>query len=501
MAALRRDWAMRKAIVYARVSTQDQALGFSLATQKELCEKKARDLGATEIEIIEDAYTGIEPNRPALNYLRQQVVERQVQLVVVYDPDRLSRDLTDLLILCREFDDAGVRLEFVNFDWERTPQGILFLQMRGAFAQFEHALIKERTQRGKVKKAANGQIRCYAKPFGYDWDAENDTLVINPREAEIVKQIFDWLIDPVEPLNPWQITQRLSQLYPQGPRGKGWIYTTVLRILKNPVYAGQMLRKDEQPDWKPVLVPAIISPVTFTKAQEFLAKSKRFNPKTTRRQFLLQRLLVCGECGRTLAVFTHSSPGKKKYSYYTCPRRYSRQFDTQGRLHRCLLPSWNTTELDKAVWDTIASFLKDPDLFYQYFGQEPLPETCTPRRRWEEAQKRLAQIKRVLERIDRAYFILGALTEEEYQRYRREQEEAMKQVKEDIARLEKILKDGERVELSREPLRQYAERLAGYIENLNFLEKQSIVRELVQRIRIYGDGRVEIEGYFLSGQA
>ncbi|MGB9859122.1 MAG: recombinase family protein, partial [Moorellaceae bacterium] len=136
---------MRKAIVYARVSTQDQALGFSLATQKELCEKKARDLGATEIEIIEDTYTGTELHRPALDYLRRQVSERQVQLVVVYDPDRLSRDLTDLLLLCREFDGAGVRLEFVNFDWERTPQGMLFLQMRGAFAQFEHALIKERT--------------------------------------------------------------------------------------------------------------------------------------------------------------------------------------------------------------------------------------------------------------------------------------------------------------------------------------------------------------------
>ncbi|MGI9953190.1 recombinase family protein [Moorellaceae bacterium AZ2] len=487
---------MSKAIVYARVSTQDQALGFSLATQKELGEKRARDLGATEIEIIEDAYTGTELNRPALSYLRQQVVGGRVQLVVVYDPDRLSRDLTDLLILCREFEAAGVRLEFVNFDWQRTPQGILFLQMRGAFAQFEHALIKERTQRGKAKKAASGKIRCYAKPFGYDWDAENDTLVINPREAEIVKQIFDWLTDPLAPLTPWQITRRLSQLHPQGPRGKGWIYSTVLRILKNPVYTGRLLRKDEQPDWKPVLVPAIISPTTFAKAQEVLARSKRFNPKATRRQFLLQRLLVCGECGRTLAVFTHRSAGKNEYSYYTCPRRYPRKVDARGKEERCVLPPWNTTELDGAVWEAVASFLANPDLVQQYITQERSSRSQISQR-LAEARKRMEKIKQVLERIDRAYLVLGTLTEEEYQRYRREEERAMQEVKEDLARLERISGDGEgALFTSTRSLRWYVEVLAASIAHLDFPAKQTVVRELVRQIRIYADGRVEVEGFF-----
>lgn len=486
---------MPRAIVYARVSTQDQALGFSLASQKELGEKKARELGATEIEIVEDAYTGTDLDRPALNYLRRQVVEGRVHLVVVYDPDRLSRDLADLLLLCREFEAAGVRLEFVNFDWQRTPQGILFLQLRGAFAQFEHALIKERTQRGKTKKAAGGKIRCYAKPFGYDWDADNDTLVINPREAGIVKQMFAWVTDPVMPLTPRQITQRLALLYPPGPRGKGWIYSTVLRILKNPVYTGRLIRKDERPEWKPVLVPAIISPDTFARAQEALAKGRRFNPKATRRQFLLQRLLVCGECGRTLTVYTHRASGKGEYSYYTCPRRYPRRAGVRGE-GGCCLPAWNASELDGAVWQAVASLLADPDLIQPYLASRPGTARQTARR-LDEVRKGLQKAEGALQRIDRAYLILGTLGEEEYRRYRREAERIKREAEEELARLKRVTQEetgsfcggaGD--------LRQQAEALSASIATLDLATKQAVVRELIRQIRVYADGRVEVEGYF-----
>lgn len=487
---------MKRAIVYARVSTQDQALGFSLETQRELCEKKARELGAVEIEAVEDAYTGTKLDRPALNYLRKKVADRSIDLVVVYDPDRLSRDLADLLIICREFDKAGVRLEFVNFDWQKTPQGMLFLQMRGAFAQFEHALIKERTQRGKTKKAAMGKIRCYAKPFGYDWDSEHDTLAINPEEAEIVRQMFAWLTDRLEPLNPWQITKKLGQLYPQGPRGKGWIHSSVVRMLKNPVYTGTLKRKDEQPDWRPVLVPAIIPPETFAKAQEALARSKRFNPKGTKKEFLLQRLLICGECGRRLTVFTHNNPYENKYSYYTCPARYPSRFGSWGQPGKCDLPPWRSNQLDAAVWETIASMLKNPDIFYQYIARESHKQASIPERRLEEAKKRLAQIQAVIERIDRAYFVLQALPEGDYRRYRREQEEEMAKVQEDIFRLQTVFRNRERAEEGVECLRRYAERLAHSVDDLSFKQKQQIVRELVERIKIYPDGTVEIEGYF-----
>src|SRR5579875_1366259 len=112
--------------IYTRVSTLDQAEeGLSLDTQREAGEALARELGASSVEVLEDAFTGTSLDRPAMNRLRDMVRARQVDLIVVYDPDRCSRDLSDLLIVTREIERAGVRLEFVNFDWQRTPQGML----------------------------------------------------------------------------------------------------------------------------------------------------------------------------------------------------------------------------------------------------------------------------------------------------------------------------------------------------------------------------------------
>ena len=117
-----------KALVYTRVSTLGQKEGYSLETQREACEEKAREMGASEIIVLEDTFTGIALERPALKELRELVFQGQVQMVVAYDPDRLSRNLADLLLITNELDRLNVNLYFVNFAWESTPLGRLFLE-------------------------------------------------------------------------------------------------------------------------------------------------------------------------------------------------------------------------------------------------------------------------------------------------------------------------------------------------------------------------------------
>lgn len=102
----------------------------------------------------------------------------------------------------------------------------------------------------------------------------------------------------------------------------------------------------------------------------------------------------------------------------------------------------------------------------------------------------------MIERIDRAYFILEALPEEDYKRYRAEQEGELVRIEEDIKRLEAVINAQKQVQKGVEFLRQYAENLARSVDELNFFQKQNITRELVQRVKIYADGSLEIEGYF-----
>ena len=100
--------AVRVAI-YVRVSTQEQAEhGYSLGTQMEACRQKAHELGAVTIrEYIDDGQSGEFLDRPALTELRRGLKGKEFDLVIVYDPDRLARNLAHQLIVAEEIEKAA----------------------------------------------------------------------------------------------------------------------------------------------------------------------------------------------------------------------------------------------------------------------------------------------------------------------------------------------------------------------------------------------------------
>lgn len=108
-----------RAAVYARVSTEEHAQhGYSLAEPRESCARRAKELGATEIlEFSDEGVSGATLERPGLEKLRDTLQEGIIDLIILRDPDRLSRKLAHQLILTEEFEKNGVRLEFLDFTW------------------------------------------------------------------------------------------------------------------------------------------------------------------------------------------------------------------------------------------------------------------------------------------------------------------------------------------------------------------------------------------------
>ena len=147
--------------VYVRTSTVRQGEeGTSLETQEEQALLKATELGyqVYDAYIWRDMESGAYMDRTGANLMLQAVRNREVDMVIVYDHDRLSRNPLDLLNIQRVFIDAGVRLEFVRGPSDTSAEGQLMTYFLGYAAQKERLQLIERTMRGKEKTARNGRM-------------------------------------------------------------------------------------------------------------------------------------------------------------------------------------------------------------------------------------------------------------------------------------------------------------------------------------------------------
>src|SRR5436305_5724454 len=187
--------ALRCAI-YTRVST-DQGLEQefnSLDNQRESAEayvKSQAHEGWRCLPALYDdgGFSGGALERPALQRLLADIRARQVDVVVVYKVDRLTRSLADFAKLVELFDQHGVSFVSVTQAFNTTnSMGRLTLNVLLSFAQFEREVTAERIRDKIAASKRKGMRMGGPVPLGYD--VENKRLVINQEEAERVRIIF-----------------------------------------------------------------------------------------------------------------------------------------------------------------------------------------------------------------------------------------------------------------------------------------------------------------------
>jgi len=172
--------------------------------------------------------------------LRQAVREGRVDVVLAYDPDRLSRKLYHQMILAEEFEKQGIKLEFITQDMGDSPEDRMFFNMRGLVAEYEREKIRERTVRGSREKARQGKVvSAGAIPFGFCYNKEKATLEEDPEKVQIVRLIFYTFAN--ENLSLQSLAARLNRLHIPTPRGGDrWRASTLGVMLRNEVYVGKM---------------------------------------------------------------------------------------------------------------------------------------------------------------------------------------------------------------------------------------------------------------------
>jgi site-specific DNA recombinase len=467
-----------RAAIYVRVSTDEQARhGFSLAEQREACRARATALGASTVTVFADeGLSGTTLDRPGLTQLREAVQAGEIDTIIVRDPDRLSRKLAHQLLLTEDFEKAGVRLEFLDFTWQDTPEGRLFYSIRGAIAEFEREKIRDRMVRGKTQKARQGGVPMGFYAYGYTHDTETGQVKIKESEAEVVRKIFSLFISKDMGING--VARWLNEEGMPTKKGRPqWHRQVVRQILQNPVYIGEWHYKDLI-----ISVPSIINKEIWDKAQEKLREARRLWAGKPQNQYLLSGIITCSDCGNTMTGVCTKWWGNI-VKRYTCRKNY------QGAKNSGCHPSKSvpTAPIENAVWKQVCSWLQDPDAIIEEVMQLS-QNGNTLKKELEQVQRHLKDVEKgretVIEAISSGLVELDTKIKNKLGQLKRRKEKLELREKELITTLQ--INQGATARAKE--LREIAKELLARLDNLEFDEKKALVRALVSQVIVSGRG-------------
>lgn len=363
--------------IYVRVSTQQQAeKGYSLQTQEDACRKKAEEMGATSIKIYkDDGFSGSYLERPALDNLRDAIDNKMHDAVIVYDVDRLSRDTMLLLLITEQIEQSGAKLLFVNSQYDNTPEGKLFYEIKGSFAKYEKMRIQDRFARGRRGKLRRGLPIMDSHVYGYDF--VDGQYVINEKEADVVRMIFDYYINHVGgQKNIIKLLQDKGIPSPQG--STTWRASVICNLLRREQYTGNYYAqkvyrkktginkttdiKRDPSEWIPMTCPAIISRETFEQAEEKRNRNRIQKIREGKYQSLLQGVAYCGVCGRKIAFKHHHEEGKNDYDFYKCNSLIKPNKPCGNRMMQAFV-------IDTLAWEGLKSKLRNEKLLKKYIAE------------------------------------------------------------------------------------------------------------------------------------
>ena len=317
---------MKKVAIYIRVSTLEQKEeGYSIPAQKEklLLYCKAKDWVVSDV-YIDGGYSGSNLDRPDLKRLLGSL--KDIDLVLVYKLDRLSRSQKDTLFLIEdEFIKNNV--DFVsmteNFD-TTTAFGRAMIGILSVFAQLERENIRERSKLGRVERAKKGLWAGPPNPpLGYD--LVDSKLIVNDYEAMQVREIFDLY------LKGWGKQRIANHFIKKGYTNKygDWDNVSnhvIIRIVTNRSYVGEVSYAKK---WYKGIHEPIIDIDTFAIANS-MKKQRKGNSTVVK--YFLSGLLICGKCGAGYIV-----DAKNNKRYHICKNRkhgYKQDFKCDNTIFR-----------------------------------------------------------------------------------------------------------------------------------------------------------------------
>ena len=360
----RRSAKKARCAIYTRKSSEEgleQAFN-SLDAQREACVAyilSQKHEGWTVLPALYDdgGYSGGTMERPGLKRLIADIEEGQIDVVVVYKVDRLTRALSDFAKLVEVFDRRGVSFVSITQQFNTTTSmGRLTLNVLLSFAQFEREVTGERIRDKIAASKKKGMWMGGMPPLGYD--VKNRKLVVNGTEASIVVDIYRryLALKSVHALREELAGAGIKSKRRTRPDGAEYGGQTFSRgalylILQNRLYRGEIPHKGNS---YPGEHPAIIDKLLCDDVQAVLAANRVRTTGARASNPSLLTGMVFDETGERLTP-THAVKKGARYRYYVSTSLVSGIARNRSSGRR--IPAGN---LEGLVINRLRTFLADP---------------------------------------------------------------------------------------------------------------------------------------------
>lgn len=359
--------AVISAVAYARYSSdkqQESSITVQLAEIHKFCAFHGIHLIR---EYIDEAQTGTNSNRKQFQQMIKDAPNKEFQFVIVHRMDRWARNVDDARYYKKYLKKHGIKIVSAIEEFDETPEGEFFELISMGIAELYSKKLARECIAGKIANAKEGRIHGGCPPLGYT--VKGKYYVIEPKEAEAVKIIFDMVVQG------YGYSYIRDFLNANGYRhADGRLFTAhFYDILRNRKYIGEYIynrsaSKDdngkrnnhkEKPTKEiiciPGAMPQIIDRETFGKVQTILDERKRESTCKTYRErtkYVLSGLLRCAECGKAICGgICCCGNNQQKMRMYRC--------GAKGRT--CTTRTINADYLDEYVYSLFVDCLFAPE--------------------------------------------------------------------------------------------------------------------------------------------
>ncbi|WP_027400085.1 recombinase family protein [Anaerovorax odorimutans] len=483
-----------RAAIYSRYSSDNQR-DESIDAQIRAIEEYAKANGYEIVKIYADkAKSATTAKRPEFQRMIKESGQDLFDIVIVHKLDRFSRDKYDSAVYKRKLKQNGIRLISVTENLDGSPESVILESVIEGMAEYYSKNLAREVMKGMKETAYQAKHTGGLPPLGYDVNEEKK-YVINEKEAECVRLIFDMILlgkshsKIIDELNARGYKTKIGTMFKSN---------SIYSIITNEKYTGVYIfnktaKKDafgrrnnhKCKDESEIIrieggMPAIISKETFEKTRELLNKRKHApGTNKAKENYLLSGLIRCGCCGYAMHGNRRIPKNKPIYVSYRCGHRSktSTTVCNNKEIRKEYIEEYVLTELEKKI-----------------FSEEAMPILVQGLRERlknlnkENNEKRNIIEKELLEINKQIENIIEAISNGFYQEEFKTKIESLKQRKIDLeASLKEISVENKAPIVTETDIRKLILDFKEYVIRKNVPECKKFIQDFVKEVIVYNE--------------